>query len=187
MAVRTRPGPARLRRADAAACGPPVPLADGARARRLRQRPAPRSNDWLPRREGARQPGRAAPASTFVVADETAGASSGYYALGSAARSHDRAATERRAPEHARPRARCWSSGAWRSSRRAQGRDASALGAAAATRCKRAAPRGRRNAGVRALLVHALEDRARQFYLCYGFQPSSLHPMTLMLHLPSRA
>jgi len=39
------------------------------------------------------------------------------------------------------------------------------------------------NAGVRALLVHALHDRARQFYEHYGFQASSLHPMTLMLRL----
>ncbi len=39
------------------------------------------------------------------------------------------------------------------------------------------------NAGVRALLVHALHDRARQFYEYYGFQPSPVHPMTLMLRL----
>jgi GNAT superfamily N-acetyltransferase len=38
------------------------------------------------------------------------------------------------------------------------------------------------NAGVRALLVHALNDRARQFYEHYGFAPSPQHPMTLMLH-----
>ncbi len=39
------------------------------------------------------------------------------------------------------------------------------------------------NAGVRALLVHALHDRARQFYEHYGFQVSPAHPMTLMLRL----
>ncbi|MFP4295611.1 MAG: GNAT family N-acetyltransferase [Halothiobacillaceae bacterium] len=39
------------------------------------------------------------------------------------------------------------------------------------------------NAGVRALLVHALHDRAKRFYLHYGFQESPLHPMTLMLRL----
>jgi GNAT superfamily N-acetyltransferase len=37
------------------------------------------------------------------------------------------------------------------------------------------------NAGVRALLVHALNERARQFYRHYGFQASPQHPMTLML------
>jgi GNAT superfamily N-acetyltransferase len=39
------------------------------------------------------------------------------------------------------------------------------------------------NAGVRALLVHALHERARQFYEHYGFQPSPTHPLTLMLRL----
>jgi GNAT superfamily N-acetyltransferase len=41
------------------------------------------------------------------------------------------------------------------------------------------------NAGVRALLVHALHDRAKAFYEHYGFQSSPLHPMTLMLKLNS--
>lgn len=41
------------------------------------------------------------------------------------------------------------------------------------------------NAGVRALLVHALHDRAKQFYEHYGFQISPAHPMTLMLRLGS--
>ncbi|MGV2442285.1 GNAT family N-acetyltransferase, partial [Bacillus atrophaeus ATCC 9372] len=39
--------------------------------------------------------------------------------------------------------------------------------------------------GVRALLVHALDEPAKQFYLHYGFQPSPIQPMTLMLCLPS--
>lgn len=39
------------------------------------------------------------------------------------------------------------------------------------------------NAGVRALLVHALHERAREFYEHYGFQSSPIHPMTLMLRL----
>jgi len=39
------------------------------------------------------------------------------------------------------------------------------------------------NIGVRALLVHALHDRAKQFYEYYGFQASPLQPMTLMLRL----
>ncbi|PJK11886.1 GNAT family N-acetyltransferase [Lysobacteraceae bacterium NML95-0200] len=41
------------------------------------------------------------------------------------------------------------------------------------------------NAGVRALLVHALNEGAKSFYLHYGFQVSPLQPMTLMLRLPS--
>jgi GNAT superfamily N-acetyltransferase len=39
------------------------------------------------------------------------------------------------------------------------------------------------NAGVRALLVHALNDKARQFYEHYGFQAAPAHPMTLMLSI----
>ena len=39
------------------------------------------------------------------------------------------------------------------------------------------------NTGVRALLVHALNDSARQFYEYYGFKASPAHPMTLMLRL----
>lgn len=42
------------------------------------------------------------------------------------------------------------------------------------------------NAGVRALLVHALHERARDFYLKYGFGPSPTDSMTLMLRLPGR-
>ncbi len=39
------------------------------------------------------------------------------------------------------------------------------------------------NAGVRALLVHALHDRAKQFYEHFGFQETPQHPMTLMLRM----
>jgi GNAT superfamily N-acetyltransferase len=41
------------------------------------------------------------------------------------------------------------------------------------------------NAGVRALLVHALHERAKAFCEHFGFQPSLTEPMTLMLCLPS--
>jgi len=39
------------------------------------------------------------------------------------------------------------------------------------------------NTGVRAMLVHALNNRACQFYEHYGFKVSPVHPMTLMLRL----
>lgn len=39
------------------------------------------------------------------------------------------------------------------------------------------------HAGIRALLVHALHDQAKQFYEHYGFQASPVHPMTLLLRL----
>jgi len=39
------------------------------------------------------------------------------------------------------------------------------------------------NAGVRAMLVHALHKKAKLFYTHYGFQESPINPMTLMLRL----
>jgi GNAT superfamily N-acetyltransferase len=39
------------------------------------------------------------------------------------------------------------------------------------------------NAGVAAILVHALSDAAKQFYLSSGFVESPLQPMTLMMTL----
>jgi len=39
------------------------------------------------------------------------------------------------------------------------------------------------NAGVRAFLVHALNERASRFYEHYGFRASPIQPMTLMLPL----
>jgi predicted N-acetyltransferase YhbS len=39
------------------------------------------------------------------------------------------------------------------------------------------------NTGVRAMLVHALHDSARQFYEYYGFKASPAHPLTLMLRI----
>ena len=40
-----------------------------------------------------------------------------------------------------------------------------------------------KNTGVRALLVHAIHERAKEFYLYFGFQASPVHPLTLMLRL----
>lgn len=37
--------------------------------------------------------------------------------------------------------------------------------------------------GVRALLVHALSEEAKNFYLFHGFLQSPIEPMTLMLNL----
>jgi GNAT superfamily N-acetyltransferase len=37
--------------------------------------------------------------------------------------------------------------------------------------------------GIRGLIVHALDDDARQFYQQLGFSPSPLEPMTLMISL----
>ena len=40
-----------------------------------------------------------------------------------------------------------------------------------------------KNAGVRGMLVHALNESARQFYEHYGFKALPAHPMTLMMRL----
>ncbi len=37
--------------------------------------------------------------------------------------------------------------------------------------------------GIRAVLLHAISDEARRFYLAHGFAPSPLDPMTLMVSL----
>ena len=49
----------------------------------------------------------------------------------------------------------------------------------AANRCQRVAD----HAGVRAMLVHALDERAAAFYRHHGFVPSPMHGRTLMLRL----
>jgi predicted GNAT family N-acyltransferase len=41
------------------------------------------------------------------------------------------------------------------------------------------------DAGVRALLVQALGECAKKFYERYGFQASTVHPMTWMLRRPA--
>ena len=37
------------------------------------------------------------------------------------------------------------------------------------------------NVGIRGLLVHAISEDAKRFYLKYGFQESPMDPMTLLL------
>jgi len=42
------------------------------------------------------------------------------------------------------------------------------------------------SAGIRALLVHAMNESSRQFYIHYGFESSPVNPMTMMLLLHAR-
>lgn len=42
------------------------------------------------------------------------------------------------------------------------------------------------DAGIRALLVHAINESSRQFYIHYGFESSPVNSMTLMLLLHAR-
>jgi GNAT superfamily N-acetyltransferase len=65
---------------------------------------------------------------------------------------------------------------------RAQGRK---LGAALLQNALQRCALVSQNTGVRAMIVHALNDRARQFYEHYGFKASPIQPMTLMLRFNS--
>lgn len=136
-------------------------------------------DEWLRRRALVNQISGAS--RTFVVADAQ-GRVHGYYALAAGAVSHQMAtgSVRRNMPDPipvmvlARLAV----------DHRAQGIK---LGAALLQDAVHRAVNVSQNAGVRALLVHALHDRARQFYEHYGFQASPQHPMTLMLRLATRS
>jgi GNAT superfamily N-acetyltransferase len=132
-------------------------------------------DDWLKRRALANQSSGAS--RTFVVADPDHRVY-GYYAMAAGAVSHQMATSDVRRnmpdPVPVMVLARL------AVDRRAQGNE---LGAALLQDAVNRAVTVAQNAGVRALLVHALHDRAKQFYEHYGFQESPQHPMTLLLRL----
>jgi len=132
-------------------------------------------NDWLKRRALANQSSGAS--RTFVVTDQD-GRVRGYYAMAAGAVSHQLAPSGVRRnmpdPVPVMVLARL------AVDRRAQGLH---LGASLLQDAVNRAVAVSQNAGVRAVLVHALHEQAKQFYAHYGFQPSPAHPMTLMLRL----
>lgn len=132
-------------------------------------------DEWLKRRAMA-NPLRGA-SRTFVVADSQ-GQVFGYYAMAAGAVSHQMATSSVRRnmpdPVPVMVLARL------AVDRRGQGIK---LGAALLQDAVKRAVAVSQNAGVRALLVHALHERAKQFYEHYGFQESPQHTMTLMLRL----
>ena len=134
-------------------------------------------DDWLKRRALSNQASGAS--RTFVVTDE-GDQVRGYYAMAAGAVSHQLATSGVRRnmpdPVPVMVLARL------AVDRRAQGLH---LGAALLQDAVNRAVAVSQNAGVRALLVHALHEKARQFYERYGFQPSPTHPLTLMLRLSS--
>ena len=134
-------------------------------------------DDWLRRRARANQSSGAS--RTFVAADPE-GRVRAYYAMAAGAVSHQLATSRVRRnmpdPVPVMVLARL------AVDRRAQGIH---LGASLLQDAVDRAHAVSQHAGVRALLVHALNDRARQFYEHYGFQASPAHPMTLMLRLSS--
>lgn len=135
----------------------------------------PGLDEWLKRRAMANQ--QTGASRTFVVADHD-GRVYGYYAMAAGAVSHSQATSGVRRnmpdPVPVMVLARL------AVDRRAQGIK---LGAALLQDAVKRAVAVSQNAGVRALLVHAIDDRAKQFYEHYGFQQSPQHPMTLMLRL----
>ena len=132
-------------------------------------------DDWLKRRAMANQASGAS--RTFVVADEN-NCARGYYAMAAGAVSHELATRgiRRNMPDPVPVMVL----GRLAVDRRTQGLH---LGAALLQDAVNRAVAVSQNAGVRALLVHALHEKAKQFYEHYGFQPSPTHPMTLMLRL----
>jgi GNAT superfamily N-acetyltransferase len=134
-------------------------------------------DEWLKRRALSNQASGAS--RTFVTTDEGS-CVHGYYAMAAGAVSHQLATSGVRRnmpdPVPVMVLARL------AVDHRAQGLH---LGAALLQDAVNRAVAVSQNAGVRALLVHALHEKARQFYEHYGFQPSPTHPMTLMLRLSS--
>lgn len=133
-------------------------------------------DDWLRRRALGNQHSGAS--RTFVVADSTRRVL-GYYALAAGAVSHSvtTAGVRRNMPDPVPVLVL----GRLAVDRRVQG---SRLGAALLQDAVRRSMNVADDAGVRALIVHALGEPARRFYEHYGFQPSPIEPLTLMLRLP---
>lgn len=132
-------------------------------------------DEWIKRRALANQQRGAS--RTFVVADRD-GRVYGYYAMAAGAVSHQQATSgvRRNMPEPVPVMVLARLA----VDQRAQGIK---LGAALLQDAVNRAVAVSQNAGVRALLVHAIDDRAKQFYEHYGFLESPQHPMTLMLRL----
>ena len=139
----------------------------------------PSLDEWLKRRALANQSSGAS--RTFVVLDD-GGRVRGYYALAAGAVSHDSATSSvrRNIPDPVPVMVL----GRLAVDRGAQGQQ---LGAALLQDAVKRAVTVSSNAGVRAVLVHALHERAMHFYERYGFAPSPTHPLTLMLRLPAGA
>ena len=134
-------------------------------------------DEWVKRRALANQQSGAS--RTFVIADQDARIY-GYYAMAAGAVSHQEATSNVRRnmpdPIPVMVLARL------AVDQRAQGIK---LGAALLQDAVNRAVAVSHNAGVQALLVHAIDEHAKQFYEHYGFQESPQHPMTLMLRLNS--
>jgi GNAT superfamily N-acetyltransferase len=132
-------------------------------------------DDWLKRRALTNHLSGAS--RVFVVADQSSSVF-GYYAIAAGAISHhDSTSAMRRNMPDPIP---VMVLGRLAVDRRAQGLK---LGASLLQDAVTRAVSVSQNAGVRALLVHALNLQAKAFYEHYGFQTSPTNPMTLLLRL----
>ena len=132
-------------------------------------------NDWLQRRAMSNQASGAS--RTFVVLDQNQRVC-GYYAMAAGAVSHQLAssAIRRNMPDPVPVLVLARLAVA----QHAQGEK---LGAALLQDAVNRAVAVAYNTGVRAVLVHALHERAKQFYEHYGFQVSPVDAMMLMLRI----
>ncbi len=136
-------------------------------------------NDWLRRRALGNQ--HASASRSFVVVDEHS-AVCAYYCLAAGAITHDQAtgAIRRNMPDPIPVMVL----GRLAVDRCHQGHH---LGAALLKDAVQRAVKVSEQLGVRALLVHALNETAQQFYRHYGFQSSPIHSMTLTLRIRNEA
>lgn len=132
-------------------------------------------DDWLKRRALANQVSGAS--RTFVVADKEHRVW-GYYAMAAGAVSHQLATggVRRNMPDPVPVMVL----GRLAVDRRSQGIK---LGGSLLQDAVNRAINVAQNTGVRALLVHALNEPAKRFYQYYGFQASPAEPLVLMLRL----
>ncbi len=133
-------------------------------------------NEWLKRRALANQVAGAS--HTFVIAGER-NQILAYYALAAGAVAHiDAARSVRRNMPDPIP---VMVLGRLAVDRTSQGQQ---LGSALLKDAYLRAVNVSEHVGIRALLVHAVNDAAKQFYIRRGFQPSPANPYTLMIKLP---
>ena len=132
-------------------------------------------DDWLKRRARANQSSGAS--RTFVVADDAQRVVACYAIAAGAIAIASTAGHFRRNMPDPIPTAllgRLAVDRAW------QGRG---LGRALFRDCGMRVVNAANSIGIRGILVHAISDEAKAFYLALGFDPSPLEPMTLMVTL----
>lgn len=136
----------------------------------------PSLNRWLASQ--ARQSMESRDAVTYLLVDDDAGVLAGYFSLssGEVRRGNAPSGMARRAPEPI-PAVRMGRF-AIDSTYQGQGWGAELLRDA----LLRAVSAGR-TVGARVMLVDAISDGARSFYLRFGFEPSPVHPMLLLYDL----